>query len=46
MRIIDILEEFHMKNPEIIKIVRIKNRLELKDNDILINLFWMNKVEC
>ncbi len=28
------------------QIVRIKNRLEEKDNDLLINFFFMNKVQC
>jgi hypothetical protein len=26
--------------------VRIKNRLDHKENDILLNLFFMNKVQC
>jgi hypothetical protein len=28
------------------KIVRIKNRLDEKDNDLLINFFFMKKVQC
>jgi hypothetical protein len=29
-----------------LQIVRIKNRLDAKDNDILINFFFMNRIQC
>jgi len=32
--------------PQFLKIVRIKNRLDQKDSDILINMFFMNKIQC
>lgn len=35
-----------MKNSKILKIIRIKNRLQQQSNDLLINLFFANKVEC
>jgi hypothetical protein len=28
------------------KIIRVKNRLEAKDNDILMNVLFMNKIQC
>jgi hypothetical protein len=41
-----VLEEMDCKHPEILKIIRIKDRLDKKDNDVLINLYFMDKVEC
>jgi hypothetical protein len=28
------------------QIIRIKNRLDDKDNDVLINFFFMNRIQC
>jgi len=46
IKILLVLDELHSKAPDFLKIVRIKNRLEQQNNDVLINLFFMNKVEC
>lgn len=40
------LIEVSEKKPELFKIMRIKNRLDQKENDILINFFFNNKIQC
>jgi hypothetical protein len=40
------MENFSKENPSIVKIIRVKNRLESKDNDILMNILFMNKIQC
>lgn len=44
LKVLSVLEELDCKHPEIFKIVRIKNRLDSKDNDVLINIYFMDKV--
>lgn len=46
VRVLGVLEEVDCKHPNILRIVRIKNRLEKKDNDVLINLYFMDRIEC
>lgn len=46
VRVLGVLEEVDCRHPNIIRIVRIKNRLEKKDNDVLINLYFMDRIEC
>jgi hypothetical protein len=46
VRVLGVLEEVDCKHPSILRIVRIKNRLEKKDNDVLINLYFMDRIEC
>lgn len=46
LRIYKNLIEVSEQRPEVLKIVRIKNRLDHKENDILLNMFFMNKVQC
>jgi hypothetical protein len=46
MRMLNIIDVFSKANPSIMKIIRVKNRLESKDNDILMNLLFMNKIQC
>jgi hypothetical protein len=46
MRMLNIIDIFSKANPSIMKIIRVKNRLESKDNDILMNLLFMNKIQC
>ena len=40
------MEAIHIKFPDILKMSRIKNRLETENNDILINFFFGCKAEC
>jgi hypothetical protein len=46
LRIYKNLIEVSEQRPEVLKIVRIKNRLDQKENDILVNLFFSNKIQC
>lgn len=38
------MEKISYENPEIMKIVRIKNRLNMGNKDILMNIFYREKV--
>ena len=46
IRILRIFDELHGSHPDVIKLVRIKNRLDTENNDIIINYFFAGKVEC
>jgi hypothetical protein len=43
LKILAAIEETNIKSSNVIKIIRIKNRLEEENNDLLINLFFANK---
>ena len=40
------LEEIHSTAPDVLRIVRVKNRLETDNNDVLINVFFAGRIEC
>ncbi len=40
------IKHLNIEAKEQFQIVRIKNRLDEKDNDLLINFFFMSKVQC
>ena len=44
--ILNLLYTIEQKNSKFLKIIKIKNRMFQKDNDILINLFFKSKVIC
>ena len=46
LKILKAVDSLHLICPNILKISRIKNRLETENNDILINFFFGNKAEC
>lgn len=46
IRIYKNIIEVSEQRPDVLKIVRIKNRLDHKENDIMLNLFFMNKIQC
>lgn len=46
LRIYKNIIEVSEQRPEVLKIVRIKNRIDQKENDIMLNLFFMNRVQC
>ncbi len=48
INVVNALKHLNSQESEIypFQIVRIKNRLDEKDNDLLINFFFMKKVQC
>ena len=46
IKLLKCLENMHVKSPDVLRIVRVKNRLTTENNDLLINLFFANKIEC
>lgn len=46
MKILNVIDSLHTQAPDVLKIVRIKNRLGTENNDILINFFFGGKAEC
>ena len=46
IKILNAIDCLHTHAPDIMKIVRVKNRLETENNDILINFFFGEKAEC
>ena len=46
LRIFQELESISNSNPKLLKIIRVKNRLKLGTNDILINVLYKNKHLC
>jgi hypothetical protein len=46
IKILNAIDCLHTHTPDVLKIVRIKNRLGTENNDILINFFFGGKAEC
>ena len=46
IKILGVFDSLHVHSPDILKIIRIKNRMETENNDILINFFFGSKTGC
>lgn len=46
LRIFEYLRETSESQPKVLKIIRVKNRLKMGTNDILINLLFQEKYLC